>query len=198
MKSFAVAVLALATFAGVASAQAFVEGVVFPFCYCGSPCGPTMHDYIVTEKTVEFTLKSNPDCPAWGDNACTMDIGKVEINTFLNCRFSDLYGYINGVASRTSFDSTGYPGVQMIKLNSVKTALPMSGDIKVMLEIPAGAKDYGDRCTSMSSLLNTTDGAPISVAVFSSNVQPVLARNKPEISPNHSFRGGLPSKSFPV
>eukprot|EP00798_Chlamydomonas_sp_ICE-L_P021372 gene21372-28316_t len=125
------------SYAGVASAQGFVEGVVFPYCYCGSPCGPTIHDYMVTEKTAEFTLRSNPDCPTWGDNECTMDI-------VLNCRFSDLYGYVNGVASRTSFDNTGYPGVQMIKLNSVKTPLPMSGDVKVMLEIPAKAKDYGD------------------------------------------------------
>eukprot|EP00798_Chlamydomonas_sp_ICE-L_P025953 gene25953-11635_t len=94
-----------------------------------------MHDYFVTEKTVEFTLKSNPGCPTWSNDECTMDIGK------------------------------------MIKLNSVKTPLPMSGDVKVMLQIPADAKDYGDRCTSMSSLLNTTDGAPISVALFSSNTE---------------------------
>eukprot|EP00798_Chlamydomonas_sp_ICE-L_P006156 gene6156-2768_t len=82
-----------------------------------------MTDYVAKEKTISFNIKSNPDCPMWGSDKCTMDIGKIEINIFIACRFSDVYAYMNGNRTRLDFDDSGYEGVQLMKLNQIGMSL---------------------------------------------------------------------------
>eukprot|EP00798_Chlamydomonas_sp_ICE-L_P016940 gene16940-23214_t len=150
------------------------QSTVFPYCYCGEECGPIMTDFVTKEKTISFTIKSNPACPMWADNKCSMDIGKIEINSFTACRFSEVYAYKNGNMTRLSFDSSGFEGVQMIKLNQIGMSLSdlTTGDLAITIEIPENARTGGTRCLTSDALLNTTDGGPMSVAVFSSNLNP--------------------------
>eukprot|EP00798_Chlamydomonas_sp_ICE-L_P016941 gene16941-23215_t len=167
------ALLVTVALAGVAQAQFDDYGTVFPYCYCNESCGPIMTDYVTKEKTISFTIKSKPDCPTWGSDKCTMDIGKIEINTFIACRFSDVYAYTNGNRTRLDFDDSGFEGVQLIKLNQIGMSLSdlATQDLAITLEIPVDATTYGQRCLTSDALLNTTDGAPISIAIFSSNIK---------------------------
>eukprot|EP00798_Chlamydomonas_sp_ICE-L_P016942 gene16942-23216_t len=121
------------------------ERTVFPYCYCNESCGPIMTDYVTKNKTISFTIKSNPDCPMWGSDICTMDIGKIEINTFTACRFSDVYAYTNGDRTRLDFDNSGFDGVQLIKLNQIGISLSdlATQDLAITLEIPVDATTYG-------------------------------------------------------
>eukprot|EP00798_Chlamydomonas_sp_ICE-L_P026963 gene26963-34994_t len=154
--------------------------LTFPYCKCyEESCGVRMTAYVVTTlpsgaEQVTFEVDVNPDCPRLR-SPCANDIRKIEIDSYLSCRYTKLSIEIDDRRYPYSFDNQGVeewiPNVQVLKLYNLGFAYSQLINQRLKFNITLPTTGGEQSCTSFEELFNTTStpGSPISIAFFSSD-----------------------------